>query len=120
MASHISKFSHFFAILVLVASVVNMGLLVQVSGSGTCSQQGLGMCSPFNDECDKKCKALHSDGQGSCDSQFNLCTCSYNCPALLLLHHLNPNIALLGLGFALMSAVRIVAKQNVLVDTIRV
>lgn len=58
-----------------------MGLLVQVSGSGTCSQQGLGMCSPFNDECDKKCKALHSDGQGSCDSQFNLCTCSYNCPA---------------------------------------
>lgn len=48
--------------------------LIEVKGN-TCSQP-LGGCGPMG-QCDQRCKALHIDGQGSCD--LGLCTCYYGC-----------------------------------------
>lgn len=47
---------------------------IEVEGNA-CSQP-LGTCSSIG-QCDARCKAQHSGGQGSCD--LNLCTCYYNC-----------------------------------------
>ncbi|KAJ1377976.1 Defensin-like protein [Sesbania bispinosa] len=74
MANHVSNISHLFVILILLAAVGNIGL-AEVHEQNVCSQP-LGACGPIGD-CDKRCKASHNGGQGSCN--LGLCTCNYMC-----------------------------------------
>ncbi|KAH1209293.1 Defensin-like protein 183 [Glycine max] len=69
MVNHISNCSLLFVMLALTITG-----LIEVKGN-TCSQP-LGGCGPMG-QCDQRCKALHIDGQGSCD--LGLCTCYYGC-----------------------------------------
>nr|KYP62291.1 Defensin-like protein 183 family [Cajanus cajan] len=68
MANQISNYSLVFIVLTLI-------ITGSIKVKGSCSQ-ALGACGPLGD-CDGRCKAQHSGGQGSCD--LNLCTCYYNC-----------------------------------------
>nr|KYP62294.1 Defensin-like protein 183 family [Cajanus cajan] len=69
MLNHISLY---YLLLIIMILIFMTG---QSEGGSACSK-GLGACGPRGD-CDKRCKAEFSDGQGSCE--LNLCTCYYNC-----------------------------------------
>ncbi|XP_019415105.1 PREDICTED: uncharacterized protein LOC109326760 isoform X2 [Lupinus angustifolius] len=76
MANRALNYSHLFVIVVLLVAGGSMMLVaVEASNNELICMDSLGACGPAG-ECNKKCKAMHSDGAGSCG--FNLCTCVYS------------------------------------------
>ncbi|TKY72749.1 Defensin protein 183 [Spatholobus suberectus] len=69
MVNHVSNYSLLFIIFALIITGP-----IEVKGN-VCSQ-ALGACGPLG-QCDQRCKAQHTGGQGSCN--LNLCTCYYKC-----------------------------------------
>ncbi|KAM7266815.1 hypothetical protein ACFE04_008981 [Oxalis oulophora] len=63
----------------LIFSTMLLMTSSQVKTGNICTQ-GLGTCARGPD-CNNRCRALHSGGQGTCDSTFKpmLCNCRYQC-----------------------------------------
>ncbi|CAL0304753.1 unnamed protein product [Lupinus luteus] len=76
MANHALNYYHLFVIVVLLVAGGSMMLVaVEASNNDRVCMDSLGACGPAG-ECNQRCKAMHSDGAGSCG--FNLCTCVYS------------------------------------------
>ncbi|KAE9604736.1 hypothetical protein Lalb_Chr11g0074921 [Lupinus albus] len=72
MANRALNYYHLFVMVVLLVTGGSMKLAA--AQEYLCTEY-LGACGPAG-QCDRNCKAKHSDGSGSCD--FNLlCTCVY-------------------------------------------
>ncbi|GAU36866.1 hypothetical protein TSUD_213900 [Trifolium subterraneum] len=66
----------------------------QVEGAKGACTAPLGGCGPRGN-CEQRCKAMHSDGEGSCN--LGLCTCTYGCftpPSPV-----QPKLCTIGLGY---------------------
>ncbi|KAF1867753.1 hypothetical protein Lal_00050186 [Lupinus albus] len=72
MANHVLNYCQVFGIIVLMLAAWNMKPIL---GGKTCTQDDLGACGDPG-QCDQRCKAKHSGGEGKCG--LGLCTC-YHC-----------------------------------------